>query len=109
MVDAIGHCGGVDGNLFQANLTTKWCDGDYVDTTFEDHVSCSQPLIQLSSSRYIKATHASYFVTACDLVCSLLFLACWAYLYRHLTRLSAAGNTGAVSPLCSDQDLMHHP
>lgn len=69
--------------MYPGSNTTKWCDGESVNTIFQPHVSCSEPVIQLFNSRskvYIKASHASYVTTACDVFTCLLFIATWLFL-----------------------------
>lgn len=88
--------------------TTRWCEGDTVDTMFAPNVPCTEPLFRLygrNSKVYIKAAHASYLISACDLVSCLLFIGTWFWLiYKH----AALKKADAMSPVLSATDYAVH-
>ncbi len=82
--------------------TTRWCDGDTINTMFARKVPCTEPIIRLYSPRssiyiiYIKATHASYLISACDLLSCLLFVATWLWLVWKHDQLKKAKSLDVV-------------
>lgn len=82
--------------------TTTWCDGPTIDTIFARDVPCTEPVIRLYGRRskiYIKGTHASYLIAACDVATCLLFIATWLWLvWKHESMKKADSMSPVLSP-----------
>jgi hypothetical protein len=82
--------------------TTTWCEGLTIDTMFARDVSCTEPVIRLYGRRskiYIKGTHASYLIAACDVATCLLFIVTWLWLvWKHESMKKADSLSPVLSP-----------